>query len=56
MRQETRKADRADQAALAPGDQPIFFFDGGFRTWAEVEGRAQLNLAIATLLEGHPVR
>ena len=56
MRQEARKADRTDQAALASGNQPIFYFDRAFRTWAEVERRAQLNLAITTLLEGHPVR
>ena len=29
-----------------PGNQPIFFFDGEFRTWGQVEQRAQLNRAI----------
>ena len=31
-----------------PGLQPLFYFDGSFRTWAEVKTRAGLNNAIAT--------
>ena len=27
--------------------QPIFFFDGDFRTWRQVEQRVQFNWAIA---------
>ena len=56
VRQVIWKGNRMDRAALAPGNQPIFFFDGGFKTWAEVERRAQLNWAIATLLARYPVR
>jgi len=31
-----------------PANQPIFFFDGEFRTWGQVEQRARLNRAIAS--------
>ncbi len=34
--------------------QPVFFFDGDFRTWAQAEQRAQLNRAIAHHLMSHP--
>ena len=27
--------------------EPVFFFDGDFRTWGQVQFRAQLNLALA---------
>ena len=41
---------------LDPGIEPVFFFDGGFRTWGQVEQRAQLNKAIATHIAKHWVR
>lgn len=27
--------------------EPVFFFDGDFRTWGQVRFRARLNLALA---------
>ena len=27
--------------------EPVFFFDGDFRTWGQVQFRAQLNMALA---------
>ena len=36
------------------GSAPVFFFDGDFRTWNQVEQRAQLNRAIATLIARNP--
>lgn len=47
---------RRGAAAPAPGDQPIFFFDGDFRTWAQVERRARLNRAIADHVANHRSR
>ncbi len=35
-------------------NQPVFFFDGDFRTWGQVEQRAQLNRAFAAHLANHP--
>ena len=37
------------QGAAIPGkaNEPVYFFDGDFRTWAQVERRAQLNMAMA---------
>ena len=40
----------AGAAGVNPGPEPVFFFDGDFRTWAQVQQRAQLNRAIATQL------
>ncbi len=33
-----------------PGAEPIFFFDGDFRSWAQAEQRARLNSAIASYI------
>ncbi len=38
---------RSEAATPRPSDQPVFFFDGEFRTWGQVEQRAQLNRALA---------
>ena len=40
----------------SPATTPIFFYDGDFRTWKQVERRAQLNKAIATYVQTYPVR
>ena len=47
--QSQRRADLTDQP---PGSnqQPVFFYDGDFRTWAQVEHRAQLNQTIARMI------
>lgn len=36
--------------------QPIFFYDGEFRTWGQVEQRARLNTAIRKYLSSHPLQ
>jgi len=36
-----------------PGMQPMFFFDGKFRTWREVQTRAGLNSAIASQIPAY---
>ena len=56
MKQEISKGRRMGGATLASGNQPIFYFDGAFRTWAQVEQRAHLKRAIATVLASHPAR
>ena len=38
---------RSGMAINNPGNEPIFFFDGDFRTWTQVQQRVQLNKAIA---------
>lgn len=54
MTQQIKKTHRwAEQvrqgqgAFVSSSSQPVFFFDGGFRTWAQVEHRAMLNKALA---------
>ncbi len=54
MTQQIQKTHRWTERVLQgrastphPASQPIFFFDGEFRTWGQVERRAQLNRAIA---------
>ena len=36
-----------DLSAPRPGQGPMFFYDGDFRTWPQLERRARLNTAIA---------
>ena len=36
--------------------QPIFFFDGEFRTWGQVEQRAKLNAAIERYISSRPLQ
>ena len=36
-----------------PGLQPVFFYDGSFRTWAEVKTRSNLNRAIAAQISSY---
>ena len=38
---------RHEAAPISVGSQPIFFFQGDFRTWAQVEARARLQMALA---------
>jgi len=45
-----------DEAFTNGESQPIFFFDGDFRTWGEVSQRAQINMAMAAYLKGWPRR
>ena len=47
---------RQAETVLNPSSEPVFFFDGDFRTWAQVEKRAQLNRAIAAHIAEHPQR
>ena len=39
--------DQIGAAVQTQGSQPVFFFDGEFRTRQQLEQRAQLNRAIA---------
>ena len=39
-----------------PGLQPVFFFDGQFRTWREVQHRAGLNNALAAQIPSYLLR
>ena len=36
-----------DSSARRPGQQPVFFYDGDFRTLPQLQRRVQLNIAIA---------
>ena len=36
-----------DLSAQRPGQQPVFFYDGDFRTWPQLERQVRLNTAIA---------
>lgn len=47
---------RQTGTVLNPSSEPVFFFDGDFRTLAQVELRAQLNRAIAAHIAKHPQR
>ncbi len=50
------RISRSESASPSPGDQPVFFFDGEFRTWGQVERRAQLNRAIAAHISSSQLR
>ncbi|MCI0437906.1 MAG: hypothetical protein L0177_02105 [Chloroflexi bacterium] len=41
---------------IVPSSEPIFFFDGDFRTWGQVEQRARLNSAIASYIARRSMR
>ncbi len=57
MKQQTQsEGSWARHADVGRRVEPVFFFDGDFRTWAQVEHRAKLNMAIATYVAAHPVR
>jgi hypothetical protein len=55
--QELERRSEASIGPLAavgiPGLQPVFYFDGIFRTWAEVKTRAGLNNAIAAQIPSY---
>jgi hypothetical protein len=36
-----------DISTRTAGQQPVFFYDGDFRTWPQLERRVLLNAAIA---------
>ena len=44
--EELRKREAATRETTS---EPVFFFDGGFRTWGQVQFRARLNMAFAQL-------
>ena len=45
-----------DLAARRPGQPQVFFYDGDFRTWPQLERRVQLNTAIAAYVaRPHPL-
>ena len=44
-----RRTSPTSQTSSA-SQQPMFFYDGDFRTWAQVEHRAQLNQTIARMI------
>ena len=52
---ERRSEASIDRLAAVgiPGLQPVFYFDGRFRTWAEVKTRAGLNNAIAAQISSY---
>ncbi|MDP6420304.1 MAG: hypothetical protein QF477_15155 [SAR202 cluster bacterium] len=50
MTQNSQQIQRRAIGTLSPDRQPIFFFDGDFRTWDEVKGRAQLNAAVERII------
>ena len=63
MTQQIQKTHRWAETVLQgrastpnPANQPIFFFDGEFRTWGQVEQRAQLNRAIAAHISSSQLR
>lgn len=39
-----------------PGLQPVFFYDGQFRTWSEVQDRARLASALAANIPSYMLR
>lgn len=43
---ETANQGQAQQARAESFAEPVFFFDGDFRTWGQVVQRARLNQAL----------
>ena len=43
-------ASNIDLSTRTPVQQPVFFYDGDFRTLPQLERRAQLNTAIAAFV------
>ncbi len=39
---------RQQDAARRANSEPVFFFDGGFHTWGQVQFLAQLNAALGS--------
>ena len=63
MTQQIQKTHRWAETVLQgrtstpnAANQPIFFFDGDFRTWGQMEQRAQLNRAIAAQISSSQLR
>ena len=54
MMQETQNTPYPKTTSIK--GQPIFFFDGEFRTWCQVEQRAKLNAAIERYISSRPVQ
>ena len=57
LRAELERRSEASIDRLAavgiPGLQPVFYFDGSFRTWAEVKAMAGLNYAIGAQIPSY---
>ena len=56
MQTHTNQAGMPSASAASPANTPIFFYDGDFRTWTQIEQRAQLNMAIASIVSKNSVR
>ena len=46
--EEIANKEQAQQARAEPFAEPVFFFDGDFRTWGQVVQRARLNQALTS--------
>jgi len=44
--QPVQMLTRAEPQTPAPDNQPVYFFDGDFRTWGQAKQRAQFNGAV----------
>jgi hypothetical protein len=53
MTLQSQRAEGMVERRTNPGSEPLFYFDGDFRTWDQVQRRAQLNRAIAAHLARH---
>ena len=57
MVQEThdgqQQLHQVESRVQTPAQQPVYFFDGDFRTWGQVVQRAQVNIGIAAYLAKH---
>ncbi|MCH8310756.1 MAG: hypothetical protein IIB17_09735 [Chloroflexi bacterium] len=52
MTQHTLQSQRRANLTYQPpgsSQQPVFYYDGDFRTWTQIEHRAQLNQTIARM-------
>ena len=47
---------RREEEAQKPRGEAVFFFDGEFRTWEQVQMRSQINMAVAALAVGFASR
>ena len=44
--QPVQMLTKDDPPTPAPDNQPVYFFDGNFRTWGQAKQRAQFNGAV----------
>ena len=45
-----------ERVPISGGNEPIFFFQGDFRTWAQVEARVRLQTALAAQADSYSPR